>query len=56
MPQKKVFLVVGLGNPGDAYAKTRHNAGFMVLDEVAESFSIPIEKKKVRCIIRTRIN
>ncbi|MBU4287705.1 MAG: aminoacyl-tRNA hydrolase [Proteobacteria bacterium] len=46
MPQKKVFLVVGLGNPGDAYAKTRHNAGFMVLDEVAESFSIPIEKKK----------
>jgi len=46
MPQKKVLLVVGLGNPGDAYVKTRHNAGFMVLDEVAESFSISIEKKK----------
>ena len=46
MPQKKVFLVVGLGNPGDAYVKTRHNAGFMVLDEVAESFSISIEKRK----------
>ncbi len=46
MPPKKVFLIVGLGNPGDAYVTTRHNAGFMVLDEVAESFSISIEKKK----------
>ncbi len=46
MPQKKVFLVVGLGNPGDAYVKTRHNAGFMVLDKLAESFSITVEKKK----------
>jgi PTH1 family peptidyl-tRNA hydrolase len=46
MPQKKVLLVVGLGNPGDAYVTTRHNAGFMVLDEVAESFSISIEKRK----------
>ena len=46
LPQKKVLLVVGLGNPGDAYVTTRHNAGFMVLDEVAESFSISIEKRK----------
>ncbi len=46
MPQKKVLLVVGLGNPGDAYVTTRHNAGFMVLHKVAESFSIPVEKKK----------
>ncbi len=29
-------IVVGLGNPGNQYAKTRHNAGWMVLDEVAE--------------------
>ena len=45
MPQKKVFLVVGLGNPGDTYVKTRHNAGFMVLDKLAKSFSITVEKK-----------
>ncbi|HUV51124.1 MAG TPA: aminoacyl-tRNA hydrolase [Anaerolineae bacterium] len=46
MPQKKVFLVVGLGNPGKTYAATRHNSGFMVLDKIADSFSIPVGKKK----------
>ncbi len=46
MPQKRLRLVVGLGNPGDTYAMTRHNAGFMVVDEVADSFSISLEKRK----------
>ena len=31
-------LVVGLGNPGDKYRLTRHNAGFMVVDHLAEKY------------------
>ena len=46
MPDKRVCLIAGLGNPGNTYAKTRHNAGFMVIDELADAFSIPVEKKK----------
>ncbi len=39
-------MMAGLGNPGDAYAMTRHNSGFMTLDQIAESFSIPLINKR----------
>ena len=41
-----IHLLVGLGNPGEQYKKTRHNAGFMLIDNIANTFSIALNKKK----------
>lgn len=41
---KPLFLFVGLGNPGSEYHETRHNAGFMVVDKLAENFSLKFKK------------
>ena len=41
-----MHLIVGLGNPGSQYENTRHNAGFMVVDKLAEEFGISVNKSK----------
>ena len=44
-------LIVGLGNPGKEYERTRHNAGFMVIDKVAEKCSLSFNKTKVNALV-----
>ncbi|VEU76325.1 aminoacyl-tRNA hydrolase [Mycoplasmopsis columboralis] len=39
-------LIVGLGNPGNEYKYTRHNAGFLVIDRICEKLKVSLNKSK----------
>lgn len=45
------YLVVGLGNPGDRYAETPHNLGFMVVDRLAERNGIAVKRNECQALI-----
>ena len=46
-----MYIIAGLGNPGQPYEGTRHNAGFDVIDVLAREYNISVDYRKNRALI-----
>ena len=46
-----MFIIAGLGNPGREYENTRHNIGFLVIDDIAKKYQITMLERKHKAVI-----
>lgn len=49
--ENKIFLIAGLGNPGKKYTETRHNIGFMVLDQLAKKIGAEFRRMQSKAMV-----
>lgn len=50
-------LIVGLGNPGEKYSRTRHNIGWLFIDYLSKIYGIDVEKNKCDALVgETKVN
>ncbi len=45
-----MYVIAGLGNPGKKYAQTRHNMGFITVDQLAEKHNIKVDRLKFKAL------
>jgi peptidyl-tRNA hydrolase, PTH1 family len=54
--RERMKLIVGLGNPGKQFDKTRHNIGFEVIDELSGQLAIPLNQSKFKGLFGTGLH